>query len=973
MENTESLSKLTLTPKNLYRCLTYRLHPGRQNNIFPTNLSGFTLVRFWKEILTPVLPGPVLISLFATDGKRSRRLSDLMNRTGPWTMTRELEEALVRSLEPDFFSELVGTCSQFLKNNHYVAPVYQQELKHFVDECCDNDRALKSVSDFLRGLFIPAPGQDEGIPLLFRDGYRLAWVAMIALFGGNLRNGYLMGLCTMEASSCQKLWNRQMPEAAGTRSFNVLTTRTSLLCRRPTPKNQFVGRDQELERLCQTVQTDGKVLVSGMGGIGKTELVRQAIQRFEKQRLFRWIAYVQYNGSLAASYRLAFPGMEEENDDAVLRLVRYKLEHNGPGNTLLLIDDLNTTEENDPPVADLESYGCEVIVTSRRQNLSGFTDIHVMPLSMEASASLFAYHSDLLPQELPLELLAMADGHPLALALMGNLCRLRHCRPDELKLMLDQQGLSGIVLTRDTPAKKLQGMLNDIYRENALDDSMGRLLALFSTFPVMMYSIELLRPVLADMGSAQLVDELLAEAANYGWLEEDRTGYFMHPVIAEFFQSRSIFWSDFPMLRKWIDDCCRCDISLMPQTDILRTLLCAGSLNRLQISDDNQEILPLLLLTASRLPGDYAALSGRLLSRCEQLIKRKPSDSLRFWLLCCQLFLTEVNGDAKRAKVCCSQAASLVASADITPVMLYGIRAASVSANNFGFLEESEQILLTTLAKAPRCPQLVTVLLAAAEHYIVHGRQMDKVEAYTAKAHELLDDFMLGGTLYEVDLMHQETMNCYINRDADRGFPICADTIRRYTAYLGTDEHPVVGDLCRLAAMFCLMLEDTERAKAYFEQAYRIMDPQKRGDTLPAALIECSYATLCRNLGQYRQAYEMSLKGLNGLRHFLGKCPNTASALRIHGEICEAVGKHEEAIDCIRQCVEMWSSTAGPDYVETARAELILTRLLLPRRRWAEAKRRISHASQILKDELGEEAPETLEATELLRQADQKR
>lgn len=86
-----SHDRMLLTPKNVYRCLTYRLHPGRQNNIFPNNLPGLTLIRFWKAILTPVLPEQLLNSLFDTENKRSRRLSDLMNRTGPWSMTKEVE------------------------------------------------------------------------------------------------------------------------------------------------------------------------------------------------------------------------------------------------------------------------------------------------------------------------------------------------------------------------------------------------------------------------------------------------------------------------------------------------------------------------------------------------------------------------------------------------------------------------------------------------------------------------------------------------------------------------------------------------------------------------------------------------------------------------------------------------------------------------------------------------------------------
>lgn len=342
-----------------------------------------------------------------------------------------------------------------------------------------------------------------------------------------------------------------------------------------------------------------------------------------------------------------------------------------------------------------------------------------------------------------------------------------------------------------------------------------------------------------------------------------------------------------------------------------------------------------------------------------------PSDDIRFWLLCCQIYQAELDNKAQLAQTYGRKAIELASSVEITPMMMRDIRTAIVSANNLGLVDEAEQLLLRTLDHAPKCPQLIILLLAAAEHYIIHGRQMECVEAYTAQARELLEAFGLTGTLYETDLMLQETKRCYVNRDVEHGLLVCAETIERYTAYLGTDDHPIIAELCRMGASFCMWHNEMDRAQAYFEQAHRIMDPERRGENVAVALIECSYATLCRKKGDSLRAYELSRKGMNSLLHIQGRTMNTAAAMRIHGEACEAVGKTDEAVSVMRKCVELWTESAGADFLETARAEVILGRGLLLRRRYAEAKRRISHAIEVLKNQLGEETNEMKEAREL--------
>ena len=85
----------------------------------------------------------------------------------------------------------------------------------------------------------------------------------------------------------------------------------------------------------------GRYLVSGIGGIGKTELMRQFIKCCVEERLVDYICTVQYENSLADSLIKAFPevrGIDRENNFREV-LARIRI-HAGAG-ILLVIDNMN--------------------------------------------------------------------------------------------------------------------------------------------------------------------------------------------------------------------------------------------------------------------------------------------------------------------------------------------------------------------------------------------------------------------------------------------------------------------------------------------------------------------------------------------------------------------------------------------------------------------------------------------------------
>ena len=86
------------------------------------------------------------------------------------------------------------------------------------------------------------------------------------------------------------------------------------------PVSYFSGREKELQDLRQKIEEGRKaVLVSGMGGIGKTHICRKLFEeyyiRHEKgeDRLFSHIGYIEYN---------------DDMDSSLMECLRYKIQDN---------------------------------------------------------------------------------------------------------------------------------------------------------------------------------------------------------------------------------------------------------------------------------------------------------------------------------------------------------------------------------------------------------------------------------------------------------------------------------------------------------------------------------------------------------------------------------------------------------------------------------------------------------------------
>lgn len=141
------------------------------------------------------------------------------------------------------------------------------------------------------------------------------------------------------------------------------------------PTAYFTGRETELQELRQRIEEGRKsVLVSGMGGVGKTQICRKLFQEYLSKKaegLFSHIGYVEYNGDMGSSLlnclKYRQQGNSEQNQEAAWKELKHLA---ADGKLLLFVDNVNVPIGSDPGLKKLRSIPGAIVLTSRRTSFS---------------------------------------------------------------------------------------------------------------------------------------------------------------------------------------------------------------------------------------------------------------------------------------------------------------------------------------------------------------------------------------------------------------------------------------------------------------------------------------------------------------------------------------------------------------------------------------------------------------------------
>ena len=132
----------------------------------------------------------------------------------------------------------------------------------------------------------------------------------------------------------------------------------------PKPCRHFCGRDSELDALHKLLTDEGKVFLHGIAGIGKSELAKAYAKQYKKE--YTNILYIIYSGDLMRDVT----GMDfsddlpEDTDDERFRKHNRFL-RSLKEDTLIIIDNFNTTATKDTFLSVMLKYKCRLLFTTR--------------------------------------------------------------------------------------------------------------------------------------------------------------------------------------------------------------------------------------------------------------------------------------------------------------------------------------------------------------------------------------------------------------------------------------------------------------------------------------------------------------------------------------------------------------------------------------------------------------------------------
>lgn len=228
--------------------------------------------------------------------------------------------------------------------------------------------------------------------------------------------------------------------------------------------SQFVGRGDEILKIKNTLDEKDVVFLSGMGGIGKTELARKFADKYRGQ--FNRIVFLRFTDSIkdtVCSEELHIKNCNIDKTESSSKFYKRKitsLKENVGKDDLIILDNFDKKNEDhkiaeDEHLNDLLNCGCKLLVTTREAcwKDNSYSQIDIGPLENELECkALFQknnskeYSED--EWEAIRELFNLFENHTMVIALFAKYLSHTVQRPSELLRQMRRK--EGITNAADT-------------------------------------------------------------------------------------------------------------------------------------------------------------------------------------------------------------------------------------------------------------------------------------------------------------------------------------------------------------------------------------------------------------------------------------------------------------------------------------------------------------------------------------------
>lgn len=531
-----------LSLKSIYKFLTLNDYPVYSEGIIrKMDKRGLTLNHFcYENILVDFRDRKNGRIIWRTEGTRNRYVSEICNRSGSQAIHREYAKEVLAAAEKESVLRQIQQMMNFLLERQYNLEAFQKKLLPYVEMLEKEDDVFTEeiAAYFKKAIKQYTSLQTQGVKAnTFCCSWFITYFMLFALTGNEENENFIRKIETnKEFSLLNMLKHYSNKKQEAVREVKFLTGNNTELSRPPLGIGHFFGRQTELFELSELLEKGGSYLISGIGGSGKTELMRQFLKICLEEKLVDYIGIIQYEGGLARSIVKAFPGIHGTDLNDSYREILAQIRMLGNKKILLIVDNMDGGIE-EKELQMLCKLPATIFITSRYQKLRGLKSYRLKSIGEEAGSLIFRdnYGSYLSEEDQnSLKEIISKDVwcHTLTLRLLARTAKNSGWSLQKLKDKLDL-GNAPLGYTENERYESLRQVYQQMYDSAKLKKDETALLRIFAALPYRNYDLVWIKKYLQHLSKTEQIEVVFENLWEKGWLEKSESGYSMHPFIAE--------------------------------------------------------------------------------------------------------------------------------------------------------------------------------------------------------------------------------------------------------------------------------------------------------------------------------------------------------------------------------------------------------------------------------------------------------
>jgi tetratricopeptide (TPR) repeat protein len=304
----------------------------------------------------------------------------------------------------------------------------------------------------------------------------------------------------------------------------------------------FIGREEDLKVLNNKLNSDSNrlLLLNGIGGIGKSSLAAYYLHRHRDS--YDYYGFVEVSGGVEEGFVSALQSsldlskdktIEEGFKEALIKL------HSLEGKKLLIIDDIKHPKacaKSIEHIQSLGSSGFNLLFTSREE-IEDMPYHYLDTLSQHDAQKLFTQYYPTDELDKVERILTYLDNHTLFVEMSAKTLSKRKDTMDLESMVAKFQSGAFASIKRDRK-ESFATLLGNLFANDELlnDEQILTLLQKLTLLPSIEIPFDTLQRFLA-CEDRELLQDLLLELTQSGWLISSNAHYKVHQIIQEYIQS----------------------------------------------------------------------------------------------------------------------------------------------------------------------------------------------------------------------------------------------------------------------------------------------------------------------------------------------------------------------------------------------------------------------------------------------------